>query len=63
MDSEFFNVYVKKLKDLSNDLLDKNLLLQTQVEIQGKLITDLKASVEKLTTDQQVSKTPSSDEF
>lgn len=46
MDSEFFNVYVKKLKDLSVDLIEKNLLLQTQVEIQAKLINELKASLE-----------------
>lgn len=63
MDSEFLNAYVKKLKDLNNDLIDKNLLLQTQIEIQGKLIADLKATVEKLTAEQQSQKTSSPDEF
>lgn len=49
MDSEFINAYVNKLKTLNNDLINKNILIETQVEIQGKLITELKAQIEQLT--------------
>lgn len=49
MDSDFINAYVNKLKSFNNDLINKNILLETQVEVQGKLITELKAQIEQLT--------------
>ena len=63
MDSDFLNAYVKKLKDLNTDLIDKNLLLQTQVELQGKIINELKASIEQLTVDQQQAKKSTTEDF
>ena len=52
MDSDFINAYVNKLKNFNNDLINKNILLETQVEVQGKLITELKAQIEQLTQEE-----------
>lgn len=53
MDSDFINAYVNKLKNFNNDLINKNILLETQVEVQGKLITELKAQIEQLTQNEE----------
>lgn len=63
MDSEFINAYVNKLKNFNNDLINKNIILETQVEVQGKLITELKAQVEQLTQKEEPKLSLPDDQF
>jgi hypothetical protein len=63
MDSDFINAYVNRLKNFNNDLINKNILLETQVEIQGKLITELKAQVEQLTQKEEQKLSLPDDQF
>lgn len=63
MDSEFINAYVNKLKNFNNDLINKNILLETQVEVQGKLITELKAQIEQLNQKEEQKLSLPADQF
>jgi hypothetical protein len=54
---------VNRLKNFNNDLINKNILLETQVEIQGKLITELKAQVEQLTQKEEQKLSLPDDQF
>lgn len=63
MDSDFINAYVNKLKNFNNDLINKNILLETQVEVQGKLITELKAQIEQLNQKEEQKLSLPADQF
>lgn len=63
MDSDFINAYVNRLKNFNNDLINKNILLETQVEVQGKMITELKAQIEQLTQKEEQKLSLPDDQF
>ena len=41
MDADFFNAYVNKLKAFNNDLVNKTLILETQLELAQKQLAEL----------------------
>jgi transcription elongation factor GreA-like protein len=47
MDAEFFNTYVNKLKSLNNELINKNLILETQLELAQKQLQELQLPLEQ----------------
>ena len=41
MDADFFNAYVNKLKAFNNELVNKTLILETQLELAQKQLAEL----------------------
>ena len=48
METEFINVYIQKQKSFIEDLVSKNLILDTKVTIAEKVASDLSAQVNTL---------------